>query len=65
MKSSQPLTLSSRPQIADEPPEEVEEQIRQRAYQLYYERGAEDGHDVDDWLQAEREVRNKTKAIAA
>jgi len=30
--------------------------IAQRAYQLYEERGGRDGFDVQDWLQAEREV---------
>jgi hypothetical protein len=34
----------------------VEDKIRQRAYQLYLERGATDGGDVDDWLRAEQEV---------
>ena len=27
------------------------------AYALYLARGAEHGHDVEDWLQAERELR--------
>jgi len=35
----------------------LEENIRQLAYRLYEERGCEDGHPVDDWLRAEREVR--------
>ena len=65
MKTSRSPTPFPTSHIANEPPEEIEEQIRQRAYQLYYERGAEDGHDLDDWLQAETEVRHKTKAIAA
>ena len=30
--------------------------IELRAYQLYLGRGACHGHDVDDWLQAERQV---------
>jgi hypothetical protein len=30
--------------------------IAQRAYELYCERGREDGHDLGDWLQAEQEV---------
>jgi hypothetical protein len=30
--------------------------IAQAAYQRYEARGREDGHDVDDWLAAEREV---------
>jgi len=28
----------------------------QRAYQVYEERGCHDGFDLQDWLQAEREV---------
>ena len=35
-----------------------EEQIRDRAYQIYLSRGAEDGNDVSDWLTAERELKN-------
>jgi regulation of enolase protein 1 (concanavalin A-like superfamily) len=36
---------------------DLEEQIRQRAYQLFDERGMVDGHDQDDWLQAEQEIK--------
>ena len=32
-----------------------EERIRQRAYERYQQRGADDGRDFDDWLEAERE----------
>ena len=32
------------------------EEIELRAYQIYVERGGADGHDIDDWLQAEREL---------
>ena len=31
-------------------------QIRERAYQLYQERGNTPGHENEDWLKAEREV---------
>ena len=32
--------------------------IAQRAYELFVQRRSEDGHDIiDDWLQAEREIR--------
>ncbi|MGA8620871.1 MAG: DUF2934 domain-containing protein [Candidatus Sulfotelmatobacter sp.] len=34
---------------------DLQEQIRLRAYALYEQRGTE-GHEVDDWLQAESEV---------
>jgi hypothetical protein len=30
--------------------------IARRAYERYCDRGCEDGHDVDDWLTAEREL---------
>lgn len=44
----------------------TEEQIRQRAYELYEARGREDGHDLDDWQQAEGEITDiQRKAIAA
>ena len=33
-----------------------EHEIRGRAYELYLARGAQPGHDVEDWLQAEREL---------
>jgi hypothetical protein len=32
--------------------------VAQRAYQRYEERGREDGGDLDDWLEAEREFLN-------
>lgn len=41
------------------PIEPTEEAIRVRAYQLYEERGCEEGHDFDDWLQAEAEIAGK------
>ena len=29
--------------------------IAQRAYELYEQRGRQEGHDLEDWLKAERE----------
>jgi isoamylase len=34
--------------------------IERRAYEIFCERGCEDGHHLDDWLQAEREIRERT-----
>ena len=42
----------------------AEENIRHRAYQLYEERGREDGRALDDWLRAEAEV-NSTRVPPA
>jgi hypothetical protein len=33
-----------------------EDQVARRAYELYESRGSETGADIDDWLQAEREL---------
>jgi hypothetical protein len=35
---------------------DLESQVRQRAYELYQERGCTPGQENEDWLQAEREV---------
>jgi hypothetical protein len=34
----------------------AEEQIRNRAYEIYLEGGRKSGHDLDDWVQAEYEL---------
>ena len=33
-----------------------EKEIKRRAYEIYLERGEEPGRDLEDWLQAEREL---------
>ena len=33
-----------------------QEHIRRRAFEIYEQRGRQDGLDLEDWLQAEREV---------
>jgi hypothetical protein len=44
----------------------IEQQIRQRAYELYEQRGRDDGRDLDDWLQAECEIKGtRANATAA
>ncbi len=45
--------------------QELQEQIRQRAYELYEARGGEEGHDLEDWLRAEEEITQETRAMAA
>jgi hypothetical protein len=41
------------------PVNDLEEEIRQRAYELYLERGGTPGNENEDWLIAEREVRSR------
>ena len=49
-EKSQPETVPSVP---------ISEEIELRAYQIYIERGGGHGQDVEDWLQAERELVEK------
>jgi Protein of unknown function (DUF2934) len=51
MSPKTPIPIRPKPSDA-----EVEEQIRQRAYQLYEKRGRLDGKAMEDWLMAEEEV---------
>ena len=46
-------------------PEGLEREIRRRAYEIYEERGREDGHDLDDWLRAEAEIMQKKAGTIA
>ncbi len=38
--------------------EPTNDQVSSRAYELFLARGAEHGHDLEDWIQAERELRS-------
>jgi hypothetical protein len=38
------------------PAEPTTEEIAQRAYEIYQARGGTEGQDIEDWLQAEREL---------
>jgi hypothetical protein len=55
-------TASSQPPILPRPNQadaQIEEKIRQRAYELYQERGRGNGSPTDDWLQAKQEVLSR------
>ena len=43
----------------------LEDEIRRRAYELYEQRGGEHGHDVQDWLRAEEEIKEMQARSAA
>lgn len=38
-----------------------EEVVQRRAYELFVARGQEPGHELEDWLQAEEEIRQGRK----
>jgi hypothetical protein len=40
-------------------PIKLEDEIRRRAYELYVQRGSAEGSAAEDWLTAEREVRQR------
>jgi len=40
---------------------DIENRIRDRAYQLYEQRGSVDGFALDDWFQAEAEILRARK----
>ena len=42
--------------------EEIQQKVRQRAYELYELRGRTDGRDFDDWIEAELEVIRKHRS---
>ncbi|MFZ1008508.1 MAG: DUF2934 domain-containing protein [Candidatus Sulfotelmatobacter sp.] len=40
-------------------PINLDDEIRRRAYELYEQRGSSAGHETEDWLTAESEVRQR------
>jgi hypothetical protein len=36
--------------------QEVKDGIARRAYEIYVQRGGQNGTDVEDWLKAEKEI---------
>ena len=50
------MTENLRDGIADSA---LQTEIRARAYEIYEARGKGDGHALDDWLQAEREITRR------
>jgi hypothetical protein len=57
-KSKQADSSQSAPANASAMPNAccVHTEIRERAYQMFEERGSGHGHEMQDWLRAERQV---------
>jgi hypothetical protein len=49
------VPTAARPSLTDR-------DIARRAYALYLARGCEHGHDVEDWLKAERDLRTEVRS---
>jgi len=58
-------SMKKPPVTETDDPQGLKSQIRQRAFELYQERGREDGHELDDWLLAEEEITSQKTRIAA
>ena len=66
--SPRPRARAAKLKSAQSAPETISEtlvarptdaEIRARAYEMYLERGGHDGLDFDDWVRAERELRQR------
>lgn len=50
-------TLSSQDaDRTDHKSDDPQSRVAQRAFELYMQRGCQEGHAVEDWLEAEREI---------
>jgi hypothetical protein len=56
-KPTEKSSTESQPQTASGAP--TREEIELRAHEIHVERGGTHGQDVEDWLQAERELVEK------
>ncbi len=55
-KGHPPQNRPEGPGVAEQGEPATHDGIARRAYELYLERGGQDGHDVEDWLRAEAEL---------
>jgi hypothetical protein len=66
-----PIKTTKKPELvasqtrANLVPINLDDEIRQLAYQLSERRGFQPGHETEDWLSAEREVRQRYKHMSA
>ena len=63
-----PIDTSKKSQIkiVAQPTPNLADEIRRRAYELYEERGREEGRELDDWFRAEEEVTGgKVRGVSA
>lgn len=59
MASRPALIKKTHPATAEEACATENPEIARLAYEFYERRGREDGHDVEDWLEAEQIVRQR------
>jgi len=54
-------SVKAAPKAAEAPQVPTTDEIAIRAYEIYRARGGSPGTEVDDWLQAERELTQQEK----
>jgi hypothetical protein len=57
---SKPVSSSSRTSVDSTYSPDLQEAIRQRAYEIYQQRGGKNGTDMEDWILAEREILDRS-----
>jgi hypothetical protein len=63
-KSIKLVTPERQPSVAAEDHRSItKDDVAQRAYELFLARGRVDGHDVEDWLEAERQLVPESMAL--
>jgi DUF2934 family protein len=64
-KSIKLVTAEDQPSIAAEDRRAItKDDVAQRAYELFLARGRVEGHDVEDWLKAERQLEAENMALS-
>ena len=65
-KNIEPVTPEDQASVATENHRAIsKDDVARRAYELFLARGCVDGHDVEDWLEAERQVEAEGTALNA
>jgi hypothetical protein len=54
-----PMKENPRKNVSAVPPAAPAQEVARRAYEIYLARGGEPGHDQEDWLRAEKELREQ------
>jgi hypothetical protein len=60
-RSQGPHSVSAEPPHLALSDEELYERVSRKAYELYQQRGEEPGHDIEDWITAERLVHEELR----
>jgi Protein of unknown function (DUF2934) len=65
MKRKNEVTAAPRREASGGNGGDLREQIARKAYELFLTRGRQHGHDLEDWLQAERIVLGVRRPVSS